>query len=145
MQTVSFVFPDFSTNISVYAPEFSRPTEHSLRAMFFTALTYFDILLTLYTYGIFLTLLCNLRIMLSRKMIEMFHQTPPSNVWNVLTQKSFRSVYIDIIFNLLCNWYIFFKKSNKFTWLVNQMFTTYKNITITERSSRMNMHWNLYR
>lgn len=54
MQTVSFVFPDFSTNISVYAPEFSRPTEHSLRAVFFTALTYFDILLTLYTYGIFL-------------------------------------------------------------------------------------------
>lgn len=40
MQTVSFVFPDFSTNISVYAPEFSRPTEHSLRAVFFTALTY---------------------------------------------------------------------------------------------------------
>lgn len=80
MQTVSFVFPDFSTNISVYAPEFTRPTEHSLRAMFFTALTYFDILLTLYTYGIFLTLLRNLKTMLSRKMIESLHQTPPSNV-----------------------------------------------------------------
>lgn len=80
MQTVSFVFPDFSTNISVYAPEFSGPTEHSLRAVFFTALTYFDILLTLYTYGIFLTLLRNLKTMLSRKMIESLHQTPPSNV-----------------------------------------------------------------
>lgn len=86
MYMVSYVFPWFSTYIIVYAPKIPRPTEHSSSVMIFTLWHILTNCWLYLSYNIFFTLLPNLTTMLSGKMIKKkFHQTPPSNAWNVLT------------------------------------------------------------
>lgn len=128
MYMVSYVFPWFSTYIIVYAPKIPRPTEHSSSVMIFTLWHILTNCWLYLSYNIFFTLLPNLTTMLSGKMIKKkFHQTPPSNAWNVLTAQDIPPFSVGTSCSVCCATDISKKKVKK----IYMKLITHQKLTIT--------------
>lgn len=132
MYMVSYVFPWFSTYIIVYAPKIPRPTEHSSSVMIFTLWHILTNCWLYLSYNIFFTLLPNLTTMLSGKMIK---KKVPSNSSKQCLKCAHCSRYPtvwcrDIMFSLLCNWYIKKKVKKIYMKLITHQKLTITNLNI---------------